>query len=155
MNYDKKSQILFIIYNVTVTRNGQSRTLINKTFRKDDTEHQKYVKIDKIVVHARVSDSSGYWPDCGRSEQETIEFNERREQQEREEKKRKYERDLKLQIAKMIEKGNNKEEKIENKEKNKKKEKKKTKNKKRQHVKHINLNFDLIYDTVYEKVIAK
>ena len=161
VNIDHISSIGFFglgwsnLITVTVTRYSQTKTLIKKTFRKNDTEYQHYVRFDKIVVHARVSDSSGYWPTCGRDEQETIEFNERREQQEREEKKRKYERDLKLQIAKMIEKGSNKEEKIENKEKNKKKEKKKTKNKKRHHVKYINLNFDQIYDTVYEKIIAK
>ena len=140
-----------ITVTVTYKKNDSRKTLIDRTFNKKFMDYQNYVIFDKIVIHGRVSDYRSS-PTVGYSIQRDIEYNE--ERQRREEQRRQYERDKKLQLAKLMERGNDNEEKENLKEEEQRKTNKK---RNRLHQRHtqIQLNYDQIFDVIYEKQIAK
>ncbi len=89
---------------------GTKKDIISRTFDTNDMEYQDYAKFNKVVIHARISDSRNNDPTCGYSVQDDIEYNEERErqrieelrlqEQRREEMQRKYKRDSELQKIK-------------------------------------------------------
>ena len=54
-------------------KDNSEKTLIDITFSKNYSEYQNYERFDYIVVHARVSDESGIYPECGYIMQKEIE----------------------------------------------------------------------------------
>ena len=71
--------------------NYERRVVIDRTFKKNDTEYQDYVNFsNKAVFHARISDYRGNYPTCGYNAQNDIDYIEReeREEQERREQER-------------------------------------------------------------------
>lgn len=85
---------------------NQSKTVINRTFKKNDTEYENYVKFNKIVFHARISDYSGNYPTCGNTIQDDIDYNENKIQEERKkmEQKRREEKQREEKIDEILEK---------------------------------------------------
>ena len=83
--------------------NYESRVIINRTFKRNDTEFQDYVRFsNKAVFHARVSDYRGQYPSCGYNAQNDIDYNESREQERREQKRKEEEQKRKEEEQKKI-----------------------------------------------------
>ena len=91
------------------------KTILERTFKKNDTEYEDYAKFsNEAVFHARVSDYRDRQPSCGFNAQNDIDYNERREQERleelrrqqriKEEKERQYKRELESKKQKIIEK---------------------------------------------------
>ena len=55
------------------------KNVISRTFNKNSMEYQNYAKFNKVVIHARISDSRYNYPTIGNSVQDDIEYNEERE----------------------------------------------------------------------------
>ena len=80
-NLDHESQIGFlgigwsnrIILTIRYKTDNSEKILIDRTFSINNTEYQNYERFDNIVVHARVSDESGIYPECGYIMQKEIE----------------------------------------------------------------------------------
>jgi len=154
---------------ITVTAyykpDGQRKDIIDRTFNRNDMEYQNYeVFSNKVVFHARISDSRGNAPTVGNNCQIDIEYNERREQQRlererrererREEKKRQLQRECDLKLKKLIEEEKKKEEERKN-DLILLEEKCKRKTTSRRHQRIINLDIDGIFDLERRKLISK
>ena len=145
---------------------GESKVIISRTFNRSYMEFQDYkVFANKVVFHARVSDSRNNYPTVGSNYQKDIEYNEKREEERRErerkrreEQQRQLQRECNLKLSKLIEK--EKEEEKEEKRKNDLKlaEKKYKRNKKttfRRHRHIIDLDVDGIFDLERRRQICK
>ena len=73
----------------TYKKNSSRRLLINRTFSINETEYQNYIKIDNVVIHARISDYKDINPICGKNIQRNldIEYNTKLERQRQEERR--------------------------------------------------------------------
>ena len=86
-NLDHESQIGFfglgwpnrIILTIRYKKDNSEKTLIDRAFCINNTEYQNYERFDNIVVHARVSDERGIYPDCGYTIQKEIDDKEKNE----------------------------------------------------------------------------
>ena len=73
--------------------NNERRILIDKTFKRNVTEYQDYAKFsNKVIIHARISDYKGRYPNCGFHAQNEIDYNERREEERLRQEKLEQER---------------------------------------------------------------
>ena len=63
---------------------GTKKNVISRTFSKNSMEYQNYIKFNKVVIHARISDYRDNYPTIGYSVQDDIEYNEERERQRQE-----------------------------------------------------------------------
>ena len=143
------------------------QVIIDQTFDRNYMEYQNFkIFSKKFVFHARISDTRYNNPDIGFSQQEEIEYNERREQQRleqlkreqerREEKQRQLQRESNLRLGKLIEK--EKEEEEERQNDLKLLEEKCKKNKKttfKRQKKLITLDVDEIFDFEESILISK
>ena len=140
-----------------------SKDIIDRTFRKGDTEFEDYETFcNEAVFHARISDYSNNWPTKGNNRQNDIEYHEKREQQRREQERRRQEqrrqlqRECDLQLSRLIEK--EKEEEEERKNDLKLLEEKCKRNKKttfRRHKHIIKLDVNGIFDLERKLQICK
>ena len=137
--------------------NYESKVIINRTFDKDNMEYQDYgIFSNKVVFHARISDSKNNDPTIGSRYQKEIEYNERREQQRREAQQKQLQRECDLQLSRLLEKEEEEEE--ERKNDLKLLEEKCIANKKttfKRHNKLINLDIDGIFDLERRRLISK
>ena len=101
------------------------QVIIDKTFDRNNMEFQNFkIFSKKFVFHARISDTRYNNPDIGFSQQEEIEYNERREQQKleqlkreqerREEEQRQLQRESDLRLSKLKQKEKEEEEERQN-----------------------------------------
>ena len=67
--------------------NNNTKTLIDKTFNRYNTEYENYALFDNIVCHGRISDYTNNYPSCGYMLQNEIEHNEKLEEIEKQKRK--------------------------------------------------------------------
>ena len=165
VDIDHKSNIGFLgigwsnkikVY-VTYKKYGSRLELINYTFSRNDTEHEKHIEIDNVVIHARISDYKNRNPTHGNNIQRKldIEYNAKLERQREEERRREEERDLQRQIDRMIEKGKSSEEQRKNELKILKEESITKRKVYQNHKKLSNIDFEKIFNKLRNKEILK